>query len=101
MLTDWLANREIHKPSAVVSFGLPGPLSLPAHADAMVADDRGQTSTGKASGSGSHNVRLTLPFGGCTSAKRIPISSCNHFIILCHTFASGSDGPSHQRGMGS
>ena len=33
MLTDWLANREIHKPSAVVSFGLPGPLSLPAHAD--------------------------------------------------------------------
>ena len=42
----------IHKPSAVVSFGLPDPLSFLVRGRAMVAADRGQTSTGKASGSG-------------------------------------------------
>ena len=35
-----------------VSFGLPDPLSFPVRRRAMVVADRGQTSTGKASGSG-------------------------------------------------
>jgi hypothetical protein len=41
-----------HEPSAVVSFGLPDPLSFLVREHAMVAADRGQTSTGKALGSG-------------------------------------------------
>jgi hypothetical protein len=42
----------IHKPLAVVSFGLPDPLRFLAREHAMVAADRGKTSAGKASGSG-------------------------------------------------
>jgi hypothetical protein len=58
----------IHKLSAAVSFGLPASLSFLIREHAMVAADRGQTSTGKASG-----VRLqsglTSHLGECNAFK--------------------------------
>jgi hypothetical protein len=49
---------QIHKPSTAVSFGLPDHLSFRVRQHAMVIADRGQTPTGKASGSG-RQARLT------------------------------------------
>jgi hypothetical protein len=47
-----IAGLGIHKPSKAVSFGLPDRLSFRPRDHAMVTSDRGQTPTGKASGSG-------------------------------------------------
>jgi hypothetical protein len=58
----------IHKPSALVNFGLPDPLSFRVREHAMVAADRGQTSTGKASGSGC-KTSLTRHLGECNVCK--------------------------------
>jgi hypothetical protein len=53
----------IHKPTTLVSFGLPVPLSLHGRAHDWWLADRGQTSARKASGSG-RQVRLTRHFLG-------------------------------------
>ena len=52
----------------MVSFGLPDPLSFLVRGRAMVAADRGQTSTGKASGSGCKSG-LTRHLGECNVCK--------------------------------
>jgi hypothetical protein len=52
----------------VVSFGLPDPLSFRVRGRATVAADRGQTSTGKASGSGCKRG-LTRHLGECDVCK--------------------------------
>jgi hypothetical protein len=58
----------IHKPSALVSFDLPDPLSFLVRWRAMVAADRRQNSTGKASGSGCKSG-LTRHLGECNVCK--------------------------------
>src|SRR5260370_17590152 len=58
----------IHKPSAVVSFGLPDPLSFLVRGLPMVAADREQTSTGKATWSG-RKAGLTRHLGECNVCK--------------------------------